>query len=250
MTRCPSTSAVRPERNRSQPSMQSAPSAIAEISVITFAPSLPAPTRSPSTTRASTSASIPSRCASVPARTTPASATARSSSNATATPSSPTGPSTCTTKVTSCRRPRPPQSVAFLLLRRSFFVHHRTEQAAPPVDRGLSRPGPACVKGGADPPVNPATVRMPPDRVSDRAMVLAFVLVFGGWSSSRPCWAPVRTVCRSSAVRRRRPRTPPSRASLGRLPGECTGSAKPAAGPRGVPASSLDRDRGRGRPNA
>jgi hypothetical protein len=68
----------------------------------------------------------PSRPASVANTTIPASATARSSSKATATPPSPTGPSACTMKVTSCRRPRPPESVAFLLLRRSFFVHHRT----------------------------------------------------------------------------------------------------------------------------
>jgi len=77
ITRCPSTSAVRPARNTSQSSMQSAPSAIPEISVITFAPSMPAPTRAPRSTRSSTSDSIPSRPASVADKTTPASATAR-----------------------------------------------------------------------------------------------------------------------------------------------------------------------------
>ena len=39
-------------------------------------------------------------------------------------------------KVTSCRRPRPRQSVAFLLLRRSFFAYDRTER---PPNRGGSR---------------------------------------------------------------------------------------------------------------
>ena len=45
--------------------MQSAPSAIADTSVMTFAPAFAAPARSPRSTRSSTSASIPSRSASV-----------------------------------------------------------------------------------------------------------------------------------------------------------------------------------------
>jgi len=77
ITRCPSTLAVRPARNTSQSSMQSAPSAIADTNVITSAPPLPAPSRSPRSTRSSTSASIPSRPASVAVNTIPASATAR-----------------------------------------------------------------------------------------------------------------------------------------------------------------------------
>jgi hypothetical protein len=85
----------------SQSSMQSAPSAIAETSVMTFAPAFAAPARSPRRTVSSTSASMLKRWASVEHSTAPASATARSSSNATCTPSSPTGPSSCTMQVTS-----------------------------------------------------------------------------------------------------------------------------------------------------
>jgi hypothetical protein len=97
----PSTSPVRPARSTSQSSMQSAPNAIAEISVMTLAPAFAAPGRSPRPTVSSTSASIPSRSASVAQSTIPASATAHSSSNSTATPSNPTGCSCCTMKVTS-----------------------------------------------------------------------------------------------------------------------------------------------------
>jgi hypothetical protein len=68
---------------------------------MTFAPTFAAPGRSPKSTDSSTSASMPSRRASVAVNTIPASATARSSSNATVTPSNPTGPSSCTMKVTS-----------------------------------------------------------------------------------------------------------------------------------------------------
>jgi len=57
--------------------MQSAPKAIADTRVITFAPAFAAPGRPPSSTLCSTSASIPSRSASVAANTIPASATAR-----------------------------------------------------------------------------------------------------------------------------------------------------------------------------
>jgi hypothetical protein len=71
--------------------MQSAPGAIAETNVMTFAPALAAPGRSPRSTCSSTSGSVHRRCANVAATTIPTSATARSSSKQTATPSSPTG---------------------------------------------------------------------------------------------------------------------------------------------------------------
>jgi hypothetical protein len=120
----------------SQSSMQSAPSAIAETSVMTFAPAFAAPGRSPRSTVRSTSISIPRRCASVAVSTLPASATARSSSNSTVTPSNPTGASACTMKVTSCAGPDCRHSRRKALLRRSFFVLQRTEPTAAPVNRG------------------------------------------------------------------------------------------------------------------
>jgi hypothetical protein len=95
-TRWSSSSAVRPDRSTSQSSIESAPSTIAEISVITFDPALAAPIRRPSPTNRSISAAIPNRAASVAANTTPASETARRSSKATRTRSGPTGPSSCT----------------------------------------------------------------------------------------------------------------------------------------------------------
>jgi hypothetical protein len=100
-TRWPSTAPMRPERTMSQSSIESAPSSIAEINVITFEPALAAPARCPRRTHRSTRRSIPSRTASVATSTTPASATARRSSKRTSIPSNPTGPSSCTMKVTS-----------------------------------------------------------------------------------------------------------------------------------------------------
>ena len=82
-TRWPRTAAVWPERSTPQSSMQSAPSAIALIIVITLRPGFAAPARSPRSTRASTSASIPNRPASSAGSNTPAFATTRSSSNTT-----------------------------------------------------------------------------------------------------------------------------------------------------------------------
>jgi hypothetical protein len=82
--------------------MLSAPSAIANSSDITLRPALPAPGRSGrSRTNRCASPSIPSRAASVATSIKPASETTRSSSNLTRTPSSPTGPSSCTIRVTS-----------------------------------------------------------------------------------------------------------------------------------------------------
>jgi hypothetical protein len=82
--------------------MLSAPSAIAKISDITLRPALPAPGRlGRSRTNRCASSSIPSRAATVAASISPASETTRSSSNFNCTPSSPTGPSSCTIKVTS-----------------------------------------------------------------------------------------------------------------------------------------------------
>ena len=64
-TSWPRTCPVRPDRSTSQPSMQSAPNAIAEMSVMTFAPGFAAPGRLPRSTAFSMSAAIPSRAASV-----------------------------------------------------------------------------------------------------------------------------------------------------------------------------------------
>jgi len=50
-TSCPSSASVRPARSTSQSSMQSAPNAIAETSVITLRPGFAAPPRSPRSTR-------------------------------------------------------------------------------------------------------------------------------------------------------------------------------------------------------
>ena len=72
-------------------------------------------------------ASDPRRPASVATSITPASQTTRSSSNLTCTPSGPTGLSSCTMKVTSCRRPRLLQSAVKALHRRSFSFQNRTE---------------------------------------------------------------------------------------------------------------------------
>jgi hypothetical protein len=64
--------------------MQSAPSAIAEMSVMTLRPGCAAPGRSPRSTVWSTSCSIPNRVARAAGSITPAFATARSSSKTTA----------------------------------------------------------------------------------------------------------------------------------------------------------------------
>jgi hypothetical protein len=82
-TRCPRTAAVWPERNRSQSSMQSAPSTIAEHMLITLRPGFAAPRRSPRSTHSPTSASKPRRRANNAGSITPAFATARSSSKTT-----------------------------------------------------------------------------------------------------------------------------------------------------------------------
>jgi hypothetical protein len=97
----PSSADKRPERRTSQSSMQSAPKTIANSRLITLRPTLAAPTRSPRRTNRPASASIPSRAASVATSTIPASDTARRSSKTTCTRSSPSGPSSCTMKVTS-----------------------------------------------------------------------------------------------------------------------------------------------------
>jgi hypothetical protein len=82
--------------------ISAAPSAIAKISDITLRPALPAPGNlGRSRTNRCADSSIPSRAASVAKSISPASETTRSSSNSTRTPSGPTGPSSCTTKVTS-----------------------------------------------------------------------------------------------------------------------------------------------------
>ena len=101
-TQPPSSRRVRPARSTSQSSMLSAPSAIANTSDITLRPALPAPGRfGRSRTNRCANSSTPSRAASIATSINPASDTTRSSSNLTCTPSSPTGPSSCTTKVTS-----------------------------------------------------------------------------------------------------------------------------------------------------
>ena len=98
----PNSRRVRPARSTSVSSMLSAPSAIAKTSDMTLRPALPAPGRfGRSRTSRCASDSIPSRAASVATSITPASDTTRSSSKLTRTPSNPTGPSSCTNKVTS-----------------------------------------------------------------------------------------------------------------------------------------------------
>src|SRR3954470_2318211 len=110
--------------------MLSAPSAIANNSAITLRPALPAPGRlGRSRTNRCANSSIPSRAASVAKTIKPASETTHSSSNLTCTPSSPTGPSSCTIRVTSDAGPRLPSQPDKALLRRSFFVARRTEPA-------------------------------------------------------------------------------------------------------------------------
>jgi hypothetical protein len=74
--------------------MQSAPSAIADNSVITFRPGFAAPERCPRSTAWSTTASIPNRAARTAGTITPAFATARSSSKTTTADS-------CTMRMTS-----------------------------------------------------------------------------------------------------------------------------------------------------
>ncbi len=130
--RCPSTASVRPARNRSQSSIESAPSSIACTSEITLRPGRAAPGRPPSLTAPSTRASIPSRRPSVTASMIPAPATTRSSSNTTSDRSD----RSCTMRVTSWRRPQSPQTTAFCLLRRSFHFRARTEPSVQTVDRG------------------------------------------------------------------------------------------------------------------
>ena len=71
----PSTALVCPERNTSQSSMQSAPSAHRDTNVMTLRPGFAAPTRSPRFTVPSIRASIPSRSASTAGNSTPAFAT-------------------------------------------------------------------------------------------------------------------------------------------------------------------------------
>src|SRR5207247_242791 len=118
---------VRPERSISASSMLSAPSAIAKSKPITFRPALRAPGRcGRSSTKRSTKSWIPNRCASVAASAIPASDTTRSSSKTTRTRSSPTGPSSCTIKVTSSAGPRLHIQLGKAPLRRSFLLQHRT----------------------------------------------------------------------------------------------------------------------------
>lgn len=71
-TVCPSTTRVWLDRNTSQSSMQSAPSAIADTSGIALRPGFAAPAQSPRSTVCSTRPSIPSRSASTAGSTTPA----------------------------------------------------------------------------------------------------------------------------------------------------------------------------------
>src|SRR6266498_2133748 len=126
-TQPPKRRRVRPERSTSASSMLSAPSAIANTRLITFRPALRAPGRSGrNRTNRSTRPSIPNRCASVAASATPASDTTRSSSKTTRTRSSPTGPSSCTIKVTSSAGPRLHIQLGKAPLRRSFLLQHRT----------------------------------------------------------------------------------------------------------------------------
>src|SRR6266516_2126075 len=136
-TQPPNRRRVRPERSTSESSMLSAPSAIANTRLITFRPALRAPGRSGrSSTNRSTRPSSPNRCASVAASATPASDTTRSSSKTTRTWSSPTGPSSCTIKVTSSAGPRLRTQPGKAQLRRSFLLQHRTDPTHP---RGGSR---------------------------------------------------------------------------------------------------------------
>src|SRR6266536_2783424 len=136
-TQPPNRRRVRPERSTSESSMLSAPSAIANTRLITFRPALRAPGRSGrSSTNRSTRPSSPNRCASVAASATPASDTTRSSSKTTRTWSSPTGPSSCTIKVTSSAGPRLRTQPGKAPLRRSFLLQHRTDPTHP---RGGSR---------------------------------------------------------------------------------------------------------------
>jgi hypothetical protein len=96
-TQPPSSRRVRPERSTSQSSTESAPSTIAKTSDITLRPAPAAPGRSGRRrTQRWARSSIPRRAASVAASAIPASETTRSSSNLTCTPSSPSGPSSCT----------------------------------------------------------------------------------------------------------------------------------------------------------
>ena len=88
---------VRPARNTSQSSMQSAPSSIACTNDSTLRPGREAPGRPPSRTAASTSASIPNLRPSVTASISPALTTTRSSSKTTADRSD----RSCTMQVTS-----------------------------------------------------------------------------------------------------------------------------------------------------
>jgi hypothetical protein len=98
----PSSRRVLPARKISQSSMLSAPSTIANTSAITLRPAFAAPGRSSrSRTSRPASTSMLNRLASVATSVTPASETACSSSNSTRRPSSPTGSSSCTLKVTS-----------------------------------------------------------------------------------------------------------------------------------------------------
>jgi hypothetical protein len=90
--------------------MQSAPSAIAEISDITLRPGFAAPARSPRSTVPSTSVSIPSRSASSAGSSTPAFATARSSSKTTRAASG----RPFTMWMTSCCRPAVARHDSFL----------------------------------------------------------------------------------------------------------------------------------------
>jgi len=82
--------------------MLSAPSTIAKINAITLRPAFAAPGRSRhNRTRRPAEASIPNRSESDATNANPASWTARASSNSTRRPSSPTGSSCRTIKVTS-----------------------------------------------------------------------------------------------------------------------------------------------------
>jgi hypothetical protein len=83
ITRCPSTSAVRPVRSMLASSIASPPATIACSRVSTLRPGRWAPGRSPRSTSSSTTASTPSRSASVAVNARPALATAWSSSKAT-----------------------------------------------------------------------------------------------------------------------------------------------------------------------
>ncbi len=135
----PNSRRVRPAHSTSQSSMLSAPSHHREQqrhhlpSRIRGARPIPP---QPRQITLPANDSIPSRLASVATSITPASETARSSSNSTRRPSSPTASSSCTTKVTSCPQAPAAASTVKALHRRSFFFPDRTE---PIYRRGGSR---------------------------------------------------------------------------------------------------------------